>query len=124
MVLLLSALRGCDSTYLLFIIKAQLKEEQLSGQREAGASRLPQRLQGNLGVPKHKCKETLVVAIPDGFSTRPSQLLKDDVDHVCYRDALELILLQAEGGGKPALLLNNQRAENYPRVKHKPSPKP
>lgn len=124
MVLLLSVPRGCDSTYLVFIIKARLKEEQLSGQWEAFASRLPWRLQGNLRVPEHKCKETLTAAIPDGFSTRPSQLLKDDMDHVCYRDALELILLQAEGGDKPALLLNKQWAENYPRVMHKPSPNP
>lgn len=124
MVLLLSAPRGCDSTNLLLVLKAQLKEEQLSGQREAVASRLPSCLQGNWRVPDHKRKETLAAAIRDGFSTRPTQLLKDDMDHVCYSDALELILLQAEGGDKPALLLNNQRAENYPRVMHKPSPKP
>jgi len=67
MVLLLSAPRRCDSTYLLFVITAQLKEEQLPGQRQAVTSRLPRRLQGNLGVPKHKCKETLTAAIPDGF---------------------------------------------------------
>lgn len=124
MVLLLSASRGCDSTYLLFVIKAQLKEEQLSGQWEAVASRLPRRLQGNLGVLENKHKEILAVAIPDGFSTRPSQFLKDDMDHVCYSDALELILLWAEGGDKPAPLLNNQWAENYLRVMHKSSPKP
>lgn len=123
MVLLLSAPRGCDSTYLLFVIKGQLKEEQLSGQREAVTSRLPRCLQGNLGVPEHRIKETLAAAIPDGFSARPLQLLKNNMDHVCYRDALELILLWAEGGDKPALLLNNQRAENYPRVMRKPSPK-
>lgn len=133
MVLLLSAPRGCDSTYLLFVIKAQLKEEQLSGPREAVASRLPRHLQENLGVPEHKRKEPLAAVISDGFSTRPSQLSvflrvstrlsQDDVDHVCYSDALELTLLRAEGGDKPALL-NNRRAENYPRVMHKASPKP
>ena len=107
MVLLLSAPRGCDSTYLLFVIKAQLKEEQFSGQWEAVASRLPRRLQGNRGVPEHKRQETLAAAIPDRFATRPSQLLKGDVDHVCHSDALELILLRAQGGDKPAPLLNN-----------------
>lgn len=44
--------------------------------------------QGNLGLQEHQSKETLAVAIPDGFSTRPSLLSKDGMDQVCYSDAL------------------------------------
>lgn len=36
--------------------------------------------QRNLGLQKHQSKETLSGAILDGFSTRPSELSKDDMD--------------------------------------------
>lgn len=43
---------------------------------------------GKSGGNRAQTQETLAVAAPGGFSTRPSQLLKDDTDHVCYTDAL------------------------------------
>lgn len=76
MVPLAGAPRGCDSTFLLPLIE----EEQLQAR-------------GRL-VPAKCCgvqsKETLPGAVPDGFSTNPSQLLKDDVDQVCCSHALQL----------------------------------
>lgn len=72
-------------------------------------------------MQEHQSKETLPGAIPDGFSTRLSQLL---VDQVCDSNALQLILPWAEGGHKLSLCSSPKPPENYPGVMHKPSSKP